>query len=108
MIRFRFKLVCIVAISLFAMISVGCTQKTKNNTKVQEIRKSILDFDLNSVKSSQPSVFKNKLQNGLTVLIAEKPGVSIATVQVWYKVGSMNEKSGTKGIAHLFEHMMFR
>ncbi len=105
---FRTKLTCIVTITFLVMMVVGCAKKTEDNSNVLEIRESIPEFDLNSVKSPQPSVYKHQLQNGLTVLIAEKPGVSVASVQVWYKVGSIHERKGIKGIAHLFEHMMFR
>jgi zinc protease len=48
------------------------------------------------------------LSNGLRVLLVEKPSVPVVAVQVWYRAGSVNEKDGIRGIAHLFEHMMFR
>lgn len=48
------------------------------------------------------------LPNGLKVIVRPKSGAPIATVQVWYRVGSWNEHVGIRGIAHLFEHMMFR
>ncbi len=48
------------------------------------------------------------LDNGLKVIVRTKHGAPVATVQVWYRVGSWNERVGIRGIAHLFEHMMFR
>lgn len=48
------------------------------------------------------------LGNGLKVIVRPKHGAPVATVQVWYRVGSWNEHAGIRGIAHLFEHMMFR
>ncbi len=48
------------------------------------------------------------LDNGLKVIVRPKKGSPVATVQVWYRVGSRNEHVGIRGIAHLFEHMMFR
>lgn len=48
------------------------------------------------------------LKNGLKVIVRPKAGALVATVQVWYRVGSWNEHVGIRGIAHLFEHMMFR
>ena len=48
------------------------------------------------------------LTNGLKVIHFYKPDVSVASFQVWYKVGSFVEKTGEKGLSHLFEHMMFR
>ena len=48
------------------------------------------------------------LPNGLHILILEQHTTPVVAVQVWYHVGSINEPNGLKGIAHLFEHMMFR
>lgn len=48
------------------------------------------------------------LKNGLKVLVLEDHSTPTATFQVWYKVGSRNEKSGKTGISHLLEHMMFK
>ncbi len=50
---------------------------------------------------------KFTLPNGLTVILHEDHTVPIATVNVWYHVGSANEKPGRTGFAHLFEHLMF-
>ncbi len=47
------------------------------------------------------------LPNGLTVILHEDHSVPVASVNVWYKVGSANEKPGRTGFAHLFEHLMF-
>jgi zinc protease len=48
------------------------------------------------------------LDNGLKVIVCEKPGSGFAEVEVWYRVGSKDESSGIRGMAHMFEHMMFR
>ena len=47
------------------------------------------------------------LKNGLTLLVHEDHKAPIVTVNVWYHVGSKNEKAGRTGFAHLFEHLMF-
>ena len=47
------------------------------------------------------------LDNGLTLLVHEDSKAPIAAVNVWYHVGSKNEKPGKTGFAHLFEHLMF-
>jgi zinc protease len=47
------------------------------------------------------------LPNGLTVLLAEDHSVPRVAVDVWYHVGSKNEKPGRTGFAHMFEHVMF-
>jgi zinc protease len=48
------------------------------------------------------------LPNGLTVILSEDHSTPIVHVQLWYHVGSKNEKPGRTGFAHLFEHMMFK
>jgi predicted Zn-dependent peptidase len=48
------------------------------------------------------------LGNGLTVVLSEDHTTPIVTVNVWYHVGSANERPHRSGFAHLFEHMMFQ
>ncbi len=48
------------------------------------------------------------LPNGLMVVFSEDHTVPVVTVDVWYHVGSSNERMGRSGFAHLFEHMMFQ
>ncbi len=47
------------------------------------------------------------LPNGLTVIVHEDHKAPIVAVNIWYHVGSKNEKPGKTGFAHLFEHLMF-
>src|SRR5579864_4549044 len=47
------------------------------------------------------------LANGLTLIVHEDHKAPIVAVNVWYHVGSKNEKPGKTGFAHLFEHIMF-
>lgn len=47
------------------------------------------------------------LENGLTVIIHEDHKAPVVAVNIWYHVGSKNEKPGRTGFAHLFEHLMF-
>ncbi len=47
------------------------------------------------------------LPNGLQVVVHEDHHVPIVAVNVWYHVGSKNERPGRTGFAHLFEHLMF-
>jgi zinc protease len=49
-----------------------------------------------------------QLANGLTVLLHQDRSTPIAHVQLWYHVGSKDERQGRTGFAHLFEHMMFK
>jgi zinc protease len=48
------------------------------------------------------------LPNGLTLVLSEDHSTPIVHMQVWYHVGSKNEKQGRTGFAHLFEHLMFK
>ena len=50
---------------------------------------------------------RHVLDNGLTLLVHEDHKAPIVAVNVWYHVGSKNEKPGKTGFAHLFEHLMF-
>ena len=47
------------------------------------------------------------LDNGLTLIVHEDHKAPIVAVDLWYHVGSKNEKPGKTGFAHLFEHLMF-
>jgi zinc protease len=48
------------------------------------------------------------LDNGLKVLLMEDHKSPAVTFQVWYRVGSRNEKDGKSGLSHFLEHMMFK
>ena len=50
---------------------------------------------------------RQDLANGLSVLVHEDHACPIVAVNLWYHVGSQNERQGRSGIAHLFEHLMF-
>jgi zinc protease len=49
-----------------------------------------------------------RLQNGLFVTFSEDHTAPIAAVNLWYHVGSADERAGRTGFAHLFEHMLFQ
>jgi zinc protease len=50
---------------------------------------------------------KYVLPNGLTLIVHEDHKAPIVAVNLWYHVGSKNERPGKTGFAHLFEHLMF-
>ncbi len=50
---------------------------------------------------------KYTLPNGLEVILHQDRSVPLVAVNIWYKVGSGDEKPGRTGFAHLFEHIMF-
>ncbi len=49
-----------------------------------------------------------RLPNGLLVSVSEDHTAPIVAVNLWYHVGSANERAGRTGFAHLFEHMLFQ
>ena len=60
------------------------------------------------VPDSKLAFEKYTLPNGLDVILHEDHSTPIVGVNVWYHVGSKNERPGRTGFAHLFEHMMFQ
>lgn len=56
----------------------------------------------------QRPVIKTVLSNGLTILVKPSHSIPKVSMQLWYNVGSKDERSGEKGIAHLIEHMIFK
>lgn len=52
-------------------------------------------------------VEKYRLPNGMTVILHEDHSLPMATINIWYKVGSKDEPPRRSGFAHLFEHLMF-
>lgn len=58
--------------------------------------------------AKEKNVIKYTLSNGLTVLVRPVRSIPKVTIELWYNVGSKDEKLGEKGIAHLIEHMIFK
>ena len=56
----------------------------------------------------QISIETYTLPNGLRVVLSEDQATPIVAVNLWYHVGSANEREGRTGFAHLFEHMLFQ
>ena len=48
-----------------------------------------------------------RLNNGLRVVLNEDHSAPLVAINLWYHVGSKNERPGRTGFAHLFEHMLF-
>src|SRR5918996_5603344 len=51
---------------------------------------------------------RHQLANGLRVVLSPDASAPVVAVNLWYAVGSRNERPGRTGFAHLFEHMMFQ
>ncbi|MBT7642460.1 MAG: insulinase family protein [Rhodobiaceae bacterium] len=55
-----------------------------------------------------PKVETARLANGLEIIVLPDPRADVVTHMLWYRVGSADEPIGKSGIAHFFEHLMFR
>ncbi len=67
----------------------GCQQGNQSSDTLLDYRRTVLD-------------------NGMEVITLEDFSCPIVSVQVWYHVGSKNERADRQGFSHMFEHMMFR
>lgn len=61
-----------------------------------------------ALESVRDDIVIETLENGLTVVLAPKANSPVATVNVWIDVGSAQEPQEKQGIAHFFEHMIFK
>src|SRR5215472_11961686 len=75
---------------------------------VDSMRAFIVVFALCALAVAQPSDVKtDTLSNGMRILIQEDHNIPNVAMYFFYKIGSRNEKPGTTGVSHFFEHMMF-
>src|SRR5690348_12285432 len=58
--------------------------------------------------SAAPEVSEWSLANGLQVVHVRVPRAPVVTVQVWYRVGTRDEPAGRRGMARVFERLMFQ
>jgi zinc protease len=68
----------------------------------------VIALNAQATESLTKDVRRTVLKNGMVVLTKEVHNAPVATVQVWYKIGSRNEAPGVNGIAHQLEHMLFK
>ncbi len=61
-----------------------------------------------SQSAAHAEVFEKTLSNGLKVIVKEDHRAPVVVQQVWYRAGSIDELTGTTGVAHMLEHMMFK
>ncbi len=87
----------ILAAGLTACATSGGTSSSSGSAKEATVE---IQGDLKSYQYTLP--------NGLTVVLTPNPKAPTTSIYHWVKVGSLNETPGITGIAHLFEHMMFR
>lgn len=86
------------------IFATGCAHQAKLPSGVSPLSKAVLPNGL--------EVQEYKLENGLQVLLVPNSTAPVFTFQLWVKAGSATEVMDPKlkraGLAHLFEHMMFR
>jgi zinc protease len=58
--------------------------------------------------AAQGELREHRLANGMKIVVMEDHRAPTVASMVWYKAGSMDELSGTTGVAHVLEHMMFK
>lgn len=80
----------------------------RSKTLVAALASALLCGAAPARAESHSGVQEYKLRNGMKVLVRPDHRAPVAVVQVWYKVGSADEQSGTTGISHMLEHMMFK
>ncbi|HUO01450.1 MAG TPA: pitrilysin family protein [Rhizomicrobium sp.] len=60
------------------------------------------------VQGEQSKTFQFSLTNGMQVLVIPDHRAPVVTQMLWFKVGAVDDPPGISGLAHFFEHMMFR
>jgi len=91
------------AVAVSAALLGGC-QMTQSANATTQTEQSVNQQQFPEIEVSYETF---KLDNGLTVVVHEDRKAPIVAVNVWYAVGSKDEKPGKTGFAHLFEHLMF-
>ena len=99
------------ALALIALlfVSAACTDTSQDGSDIAAPTSEPVppvDVDMGSAGVDIPFE-KFTLDNGLTLIVHEDRKAPVVAVNVWYHVGSKNEKPGKTGFAHLFEHLMF-
>ncbi|MEZ5331529.1 MAG: pitrilysin family protein [Thermoanaerobaculia bacterium] len=61
-----------------------------------------------SVSGTTTGLHRHRLDNGLRIVAQRDESLPLVAVNLWYHVGSKNERPGRTGLAHLFEHMLFQ
>ncbi|WZO98704.1 pitrilysin family protein [Isosphaeraceae bacterium EP7] len=86
--------------SSIALLALAALASAQGQARAQEAKGAP---DVPTLK-----VEKYTLPNGLDVILHEDHTTPVVGVNLWYKVGSKDEKTGRTGFAHLFEHLMFQ
>ncbi len=60
-----------------------------------------------SASAQQFRIKTHTLKNGMKIIVEEDPSIPNVALYIFYRIGSRNERPGTTGLSHFFEHMMF-
>ncbi len=100
--------------SLFFILSCGSSPKNTNPKSASPLKIELAkqSTEPKKVGTIEPypglQIFHYKMDNGLNILLVPRKQNGNVAVTVGYNVGSRHEEIGKTGLAHLFEHMMFR
>src|SRR5512137_1590253 len=93
---------------VFSALACASNDWRAKNLKAFSVGSSDV-FDVDSIRFAEGlTVRKFRLTNGLKILVLEDHSAPVFAYQTWFNVGSRNERDGITGIAHLFEHLMFK
>lgn len=98
----RYRLPC-----LFFFTLVACTTPHKNGGPMNSESPKTIQHEVVPFTGSL-KIHRYLYPNGLRLLISEDHSSPTFAYQTWYRVGSRDEELGKTGLAHLFEHMMFK
>lgn len=85
----------VLTLLLSSFMATSCTAKKDSHKGIKFIKE-------------QDGISEYRLDNGLKILLKPEANAPLISWQVWYKVGSRNERSGLTGLAHYLEHIMFK
>ena len=72
------------------------------------LRRIVLMLAFALPAASWAQTLSETLPNGLKIIVKEDHRAPVAVSQIWYKIGSVDEKPGKSGLSHALEHMMFK
>ena len=76
-------------------------------TRIWMMLTSLLLFTPLSAGAQQFNIRTHTLRNGMKIVVEEDPSIPNVALYIFYRIGSRNERPGTTGLSHFFEHLMF-